>query len=233
MLKFNEEQIKKYARSAIGGTGYLAFRDVEMFASKNKTDLRYVLDLGCGSGRSTQFISNFCQKVNGCDIDSNALSNAVKNKAKNNSLFFENNPTEKIYKYGKYSSIFSILMFFHMSSKEEIKEELVKCHNSLEKFGNLIIINGSKNLYVHNYLTVKGIGGPPTNDGDLVRIKLLNIDCEVDDYYWSEICIVEIANEVGFDHLETYFPLGKREDQIKYLDEMKYPPYYYIALRKK
>ena len=66
-------------------------------------------------------------------------------------------------------------MFFHMSSKEEIKEELIKCYNSLQKLGNLVIINGTKNLYIRNYLTVESIGEPPEMDGDIAKIKLLSI----------------------------------------------------------
>lgn len=55
MLRFNEEQVTKYTQNIIGGTGFLAFRDIEQFAKKHETDLSYVLDLGCGSGRSTNF----------------------------------------------------------------------------------------------------------------------------------------------------------------------------------
>lgn len=232
MLKFNEDQIRKYKQSVIGGTGFLAFRDIEKLAKKYNTDLSYVLDLGCGSGRSTNYLGDFCKKVNGCDIDLNAIDNARKNSGKKKSVYFENIREQERYQYSKYTSIFSILMFFHMSSKEEIKVELIKCYNSLENFGNLVIINGTKNLYVRNYLTVKGIGEPPKTDGDLVKIKLLNIDCEIEDYYWSEVCIKEIAEEVGFEHLETYLPLGDKKDQINYIDEINHPPYYYIALEK-
>jgi hypothetical protein len=57
MLKFSEDQIRKYSQSGIEGTGFLAFCDIEKFAIRNKTNLSYVLDLGCGSGRSTDFIS--------------------------------------------------------------------------------------------------------------------------------------------------------------------------------
>ncbi|WP_115711841.1 class I SAM-dependent methyltransferase [Legionella sainthelensi] len=232
MIKFNEDQIGKYKKSVIGGTGYLAFRDIELFAKKYNTDLSYVLDLGCGSGRSTNYLSDFCKKINGCDIDLIAIDNARKNSHKKNSIYFENIREQELYQYSKYTSIFSILMFFHMSSKEEIKEELIKCYNSLQKLGNLVIINGTKNLYIRNYLTVESIGEPPEMDGDIAKIKLLSIDCEIEDYYWSEICIREIAEEVGFEHLETYLPLGDKKDQINYIDEMVYPPYYYIALRK-
>ena len=233
MLKFNSKQIRQYKQSVIGGTGFLAFRDIEQFAKNNNTDLSYVLDLGCGSGRSTNYLSNFCEKVNGCDIDIRALDNAIKSSINKSSIYFENLHEHEVYPHGKYTSIFSILMFFHMSSKEEIKFELTKCYNSLENFGRLIIINGTKNLYSRNYLTVKGIGDPPVLDGDFVKIKLLTIDCEIEDYYWSESCIMEIAKEVGFDHLETYMPLGNERDQLNYLDEIDHPPYYYIALRKK
>lgn len=78
-------------------------------------------------------------KVNGCDIDLNAIDNARINSNKN-SLYFENEREQELYQYSKYTSIFSILMFFHMSSKEEIKTELMKCYNSLENFEILVII---------------------------------------------------------------------------------------------
>jgi hypothetical protein len=39
MLLFNEEQVIKYTQNIIGGTGFLAFRDIEQFAKKHETDL--------------------------------------------------------------------------------------------------------------------------------------------------------------------------------------------------
>src|SRR5258708_4644761 len=172
MLNFSDDQIKKYGKSGITGTGFLAFRDIEQFARNYKTNLDYVLDLGCGSGRTTHFLSTFCKKINGCDIDKYALNNARKNSTKNDSIYFENIYEKNSYLHGSYTSIFSILMFFHLSSKEEIKTELIRCFNSLEDLGNLIIISGTKNLYICDYLTVKGIGKAPVSDGDLAKIKL-------------------------------------------------------------
>ncbi len=232
MLKFSDDQIKKYEKNSVTGTGFLAFRDIEKFAEKHDTNLDYVLDLGCGSGRSTNYLSAFCKKINGCDIDQNALNNARESSSKDNSLYFENTPERTFYLHGKYTAIFSILMFFHLSSKEEIRIELKKCFNSLESFGNIIIINGTQNLYTRNYLTIKGIGKTPTSDGDLVKIKLLTIDCEMNDYYWSAHCIIHIAEEIGFKHLGTHLPLGNEKDNLDYIDEYNFAPYYYIALRK-
>ncbi|HAT6979780.1 TPA: class I SAM-dependent methyltransferase [Legionella pneumophila] len=232
MIKFSNEQVRKYGQSIISGTGFLAFRDLEQFARNYNTNLDYALDLGCGSGRSTKFLSAFCKKINGCDIDKNALHNAKKSSAKDDSLYFENSFERNSFLYGKYTSIFSILMFFHLSTKDEIKAELVRCYNSLENLGNLIIVSGTKNLYMRNYLTVKGVGKAPVADGDIVNIKLLTIDCEITDYYWSENCIIDIAETVGFKHLGTHLPLGYKKDQIDYIDEVNFAPYYYLALRK-
>lgn len=229
MLKFNNEQTEKYKKSTIFGTGYLAFRDIEFFANKNKADLSSVLDLGCGSGRSSKFLRKFCDEVKGCDIDERALENA--RKTNEGSRFFLNS-NESFYLFGKYKTIFSILMFFHLSSENEIKSELLKCFNSLDEDGCLFIINGNKNLYSKNYTSIQGQGTPPNKDGDIAKIKLLNIDCEVEDYYWSPTFLIKIAQSVGFIHLETHMPLGDEKDPINYIDEIFHPPYYYIALRK-
>lgn len=232
MLRFNDDEIKKYEKSSITGTGFLAFRDIEKFAEKHDTNLDYVLDLGCGSGRSTNFLSTFCKKINGCDIDQNALNNARRSSLQDNSVYFENKSERTFYLYGKYTAIFSILMFFHLSSREEIKTELEKCFNSLENPGNIIIISGTKNLYTRDYLTVRGIGKAPTSDGDFAKIKLLAIDCEINDYYWSEHFIIHVAEEIGFKHLGTHLALGSKEDNLNYIDEYNFAPYYYLALRK-
>lgn len=229
MLKFNNEQTGKYKKSTITGTGSLAFRDLEFFARKNKADLSNVLDLGCGSGRSTNFLKKFCDEVNGCDINENALEHAKKSDP--GSRFFLNN-NETFYQFSKYKTIFSILMFFHLSSEKEIKSELLKCFNSLDEDGCLFIINGNKNLYTKNYASVQGQGIPPNQDGDLTKIKLLNIDCEVEDYYWSANFIITVAQSIGFIHLDTHMPLGVEGDPVDYKDETLHPPYYYIALKK-
>ena len=233
MLKFNKVQTLKYSQNSISGTGLLAFRDIEMFSKRNNADLSYVLDVGCGSGRSTNYLGSFCERINGCDIDIDALCNARKNSIKKDSLYFMASGKDNEHQNSKYKSIFSILMFFHISSKEEMGFELMKCHNSLDEKGSLIIINGTNNLYSKNYLTVKGIGDPPKNDGDIARINLLNLNCEITDYYWSASFVIEMAKLAGFNHIETHCPLANNKQSINYLDEIYYPPYYYIFLRKK
>lgn len=58
MLKFNEEQITKYKNSSIGGTGFLAFRDIELFAKRNNADLSY-----CHFQKTFSIANQSCREI--------------------------------------------------------------------------------------------------------------------------------------------------------------------------
>lgn len=229
-VEFSEEQVHKYKKSSISGTGYLAFRDLEKICESCNIDLTKVLDLGCGSGRSTDFLKKFCKEIYGCDISKDAL--ALMNKNHKDIQSFFNKPSSKIYENSPYTSIFSILMFFHFSSLQEIRAELKKCYSSLEMNGSLLIVNGTLNLYTKNYCSVKGIARLPEKSGDEAYIHLKAIDCEVKDFFWSEKTIIEEAKRCGFKHVKTHYPLGEKKDQQEYVDEYEYPPYNYLIFRK-
>jgi len=93
------------------------------------------LDLGCGSGRSTQHLKAFCNEVNGCDINDVALEEAKRSNPEN--TFFNNDNDACDYDHGKYSTIFSILMFFHFCSEESMKKELIRCY----RLSNIFSVN--------------------------------------------------------------------------------------------
>jgi predicted TPR repeat methyltransferase len=76
MVEFNEEQRKKYSLSKISGTGYLAYRDVQKFSLFHEVNFSKGLCLGCGIGRSTKFLSNFCNHVSGIDVSKEMLDMA-------------------------------------------------------------------------------------------------------------------------------------------------------------
>ncbi len=229
-IQFTGEQIKKYSSSEISGTGYLAYRDIIKFSLFNEVIFSKVLDLGCGAGRSTKFLSKFCDKVSGVDISEGMLN--IAEKALPDHKFYINNHKDETYPFSPYTVIYSILMFFHFSNIEDIRQELKKCFDSLINLGYLIIINGTRNLYTQNYLSVKGIGKPPENDGDACEVELKSIDCKVKDYFWNENTIIEGAKQSGFTFVASHYPLGKNEDTQEYKDELEFPPYYYLAFKK-
>ncbi len=230
---FTSEEIKKYCDRSIEkieGTSFLVYRDIHEVCNKNNVVLDKALDLGCGDGRSTKVIDSLSKETYATDISSEMIALAsAKNKNVN---FFLNKSNEKIYCHSSYTAIFSILMFFHFSSKVEMEKELRKCYFSLEKGGHLIVINGSKNIYVKNYSTIKGAGAHPIKDGDECHVYLKRCDLTVKDNYWSECFISQCAIDVGFKYKNLHYPIGKIEDMQCYIDEYNFPPYFYLVLEK-
>src|SRR3990167_1875894 len=117
-IEFTKEQVKKYSGSKIVGTGYLAYRDIKKFSLFHEVNFLNVLDLGCGAGRSTKFLSDFCDTVSGIDISTEMLD--IASSVLVGYKFYLNNHSEK-YPCSPYTAIFSILMFFHFSNENDIR----------------------------------------------------------------------------------------------------------------
>ena len=130
MIVFDAAQIEKYSHSDISGTGYLAFRDLQKFSQFHAVKTEYVLDLGCGCGRSTGFLKQFCTTVIGVDVSTEALAIAKKNYPDNN--FFLNDILQHNHGAVQFDAVFSIQMIFHLVSVDEVHREFSKVFNSLK-----------------------------------------------------------------------------------------------------
>lgn len=231
MIEFSDKQINGYLNNlAINGTGYLAYRDILPLCLINNIDLSNVLDLGCGNGRSTIYLNSFCRSVSGTDISKNLLDAA---KSKLNANFFINDLSAKKYGRSQYTAVFSILMFFHLTTLQEINRELMRCFRSLKKGGHLVVVSGTSNLYTRQYSTVKNCGTLPKKSGVIRKIYLSKIDTFVEDCYWSETDLINLAHECDFELRSLHYPVGKLEDKQDYLDEFVYPPYFYLIFQRK
>ncbi len=231
MEMFNEMQAQAYFSSRISGTGFLAFRDLKYFSKDlNRCCLENVLDLGCGSGRSTSFISKFCENVSGCDIDEKMIKQA--DVSDNIELFLT--ADSDLYYYGyPYTCIFSILMFFHLDSQVDLDSVIEKISFSLLTGGHFIAVIGNQNLYTRDYVTISGKGPTPTKTGDKGAVFLRNINCSVVDTFWKVEDIISVFESKGFQLMGIHTPTGNIcDDNMIYKDEFLHPPYTYICFRK-
>lgn len=230
MAIFNKDQQLKYSKSKITGTGYLVFRDTKKLIDLYSINTDKVLDFGCGFGRSTKYLSEISCNVVGMDICQNSV--ALAKKEIPSCQFYVGSIEDGAYKQGPYTAIFSFLTIFHFETKRSIARELQQSLDSLKPGGHLIIVGGTKNLFHRNYLTVKGLGPVPVNDGDTAKVKLTHIDCIIEDYYWSDLFVKNMSEKIGFTCCGIHYPLGRSLDKQEYLDELYYPPYYILILKK-
>lgn len=230
MKKFNKEQLNKFKDADISGTTVLAFRDLEKLSNLYGIDNSEALDFGCGCGRSTKFLSSFCSNISGTDVCQESLDIA-RNRLINVN-FFINDSECGAYGGSPYSAIYSIFVVCHFQSMDILRKELKKSFNSLKSGGGLIIVNGTKNLFCREYSTVKCISGKPNGHGARMKVLLKNSGCIVDDFFWDEYIVKEVSEQVGFVCSGIHYPTPSDDEHCNYKDELKYPPYYNICLKK-
>ncbi|MCP3967040.1 MAG: class I SAM-dependent methyltransferase [Lentisphaerae bacterium] len=203
----------------------IAFKDIDKIIKNNSVNLTRTLDLGCGFWRSTSYLQKFNPgQIFGSDIDEKSVDYCRKNNK--DCTFFLNTPDSLQYEYNPFSAIFSILMLFHLETADEVKKEMKKCFFSLANKGHLIIITRTKELYTANYTSSRGVKAP-INSGDRATMYLSDINLVVEDTYWSEQQLIDIATEVGFESYTLEYPLAEK------FDETILPPFLILTLLKR
>lgn len=228
MIVFDKAHYNKFQDSRVIGTGYLAYRDIPSLIKLHQISLDKILDLGCASGRSTVFLKKLTDTVYATDISQYAISLIKRNIT--HRAFINN--LEDCYDNSPYNSIFSFFTFLHLTTKDEIMNEYKRCFNSLERGGHLVIVNPNENLFNKKYESVECNNIKNYEDGMSFKIKLKNINCEIENCYWSYSTLVDFAFKAGFQLLSTHFPLGKSEDNQSYIEEYFYSPYSYLIFKK-
>ena len=68
----------------------------------------------------------------------------------------------------------------------------------------------------------------PENDnlvsGAKVKLQLYSLDFAFEDYYWSKQDYFEFLGNSNFNDLDVYYPLGTKEDGLKWRDELTVSP---------
>lgn len=229
MITFDNEHYLKFLDASLTGTGYLAYRDIKKIINLYEVEIDKILDLGCASGRSTTFLKTLSNNVYACDISDFAI-NLIKQHVTKNA--FVNDLHANQYIYSPYSAIFSFFTFFHLTNKEEVVTELLRCYCSLSSYGYLIIVVPCYNLFYRNYSSVECIEQKPEKDGDIVKLNLKKINSIVENCYWSYETLIQLATDQKFQLSGIHLPIGRKADEKEYIDEFHYAPYVYIVLRK-
>ena len=108
------------------GTGFLAFRDIQLILDKYITGVS-ALDFGCGAGRSTRIIKEHGLKVIGVDTSSEMIDQArnISNDIKY--ILIEKNCFKNV--GDQYDLIFVSFVLMELSSKQEITELIKNLSN--------------------------------------------------------------------------------------------------------
>ncbi|KTD02376.1 SAM dependent methyltransferase [Legionella geestiana] len=222
--------------SELGGTGYLAFRDLSKIISNHTTihpDNIMALDFGCGAGRSSNLLRLHGYKVKGVDIDINML-NEARSHAYNGIDFHLMEKGKIPFEDNKFDIVFNSFVLLDIGSKNELTHNISEMHRVCKKNGLIISVTNSEHLFSKKWLTINN-EFPENIDlksGDIAKIHLTDKDIILFDYYWSHTDYVDCINRAGCSNVSVYQPLGNDLDGYQWFDEKIYPPYSIFVVKK-
>ncbi len=233
---YNEKvRAEAYAKLEFPGTYYLAYRDIPEIVKKHSSG-KNALDFGCGAGRSSRFISNLGFNVTGLDI-SHEMIQIAKNIPSSCKFMRMENGDFSLLKNRKFDLITSIFTFDNIPGKYNRMNILKGLRKHLSDTGIFISLVSSSELYSNEWLSFTTKDFPENkhaSSGDVV--KIINLETEdlrpVDDIYTPHVSHVELFEESGFSVVETYKPIGKKDEPFEWKNEAALAPWTIFVLRK-
>ncbi|EKD74729.1 MAG: Methyltransferase [uncultured bacterium] len=226
------EKASLYSHHQIEGTLKIAYKALETLLTKYKIIGEKTLDFGCGSGRSTRYLKNKVVCVEGADINQDMLALAHEsdpfaryNKIENNHISARN---------AQFDFVFSSLVLFELSSLFEMQAVFKEIHRVMQFNGFFISIVVAEDFYQHDWVSIATDFPENKNpkSGDKVRIKIKEINLELNDYYWTREDYQKAAQMAGLSLIESVMPKADKQDGVFWLSEVDFSPYLVLVMKK-
>lgn len=209
---------------------YLAYRDIPNLIKKYVSG-KTVLDYGCGTGISTQFLINQGFAVTAIDISEEMLKQARDYCPLAEYYHVQDSSFSEISK--TYDLIFSSFVLCELG--KEISEYLNEARKLLGKEGVFIAITSSEHMYSKHWFCFDNQYEQNQNlkSGDKGKILASDTGIEFTDYYWTKQDYLNFFQQAGFDPIEVYYPLGKSNEPFSWKDETVYSPFLILISKLK
>jgi SAM-dependent methyltransferase len=227
----NEVRSASYARLEFPNTYHLAYRDLPQIIAQH-THGKRALDFGCGTGRSTRFLSNLGFETIGVDVSEAMIKLAVEKDPTGDYKLVEDGVYNTI--PGNFDLITSIFTFDNIPAKNRVKI-LSALGQKLNNTGILIMLDSNPELYTHewaSFSTAPFPGNKTAHTGDPVYTVMLDVDdrSPVEDYFYTLRDYFSMFHQANL-RLETYYaPLGKVDEPFEWKSELTIAPWIIYVL---
>lgn len=223
------------AHSKDSGTLLLAYREFgRLFHKYITSGGNKSLDYGTGTGRSRRYLEQVGFDTDAVDIDPYMLDEAKRIDADNAHRYFHIENGKIPQRNSRYDLVFSSLVVLEINSKDNLKEYLLEASRVLRFDGTLIVLTVNDDFYKHQWISVDTDypGNNQAQSGDKVKIRIKEIDLELEDYYWTKKDYIAVAEESGFSLLELVEPKGNINDEHEWISEVDHSPYSIFVFKK-
>ncbi|MGD1716180.1 class I SAM-dependent methyltransferase [Dapis sp. BLCC M172] len=225
------QQAERYALRELNNTDYLAFRTV---AEHRLLRDSFVLDLGCGAGRSSRFLKALGNHVVGADISPEMIAQARKADPKGDYHLLK--PSQPLpFVDGHFQVFFSSWMLLEIDNQTDLDLIVREMARIICPSGFGIVVTNTKEFYEGNWLSCL-VDFPenelPLHSGQQVKARLLPENIDVTDYFWSDKDYKMAFLQAGLRVKQEFRPLGNSSDPLHWKDEIRIAPYVIYQLEK-
>jgi predicted cupin superfamily sugar epimerase/SAM-dependent methyltransferase len=217
------------------GTISLAYREFGAIFDRYVTSGdNLALDFGSGVGHSRKYLESIGFNADGVDIDEAMVTKAKELDRKNESKYQLITVAVIPQRPSRYDLAFSSLVVLEMSTKEEIAQYFAEAYRVMKFDGTFVVLTVNDDFYKHQWTSIDTNypGNMEAKSGDRVRIKIKEINLELDDFYWTKADYREIATAAGFTIIEEVEPRAAKDERGQWVSECDHSPYFIFVMKK-
>lgn len=219
---------ESYAKLAVSGTYYLAFRDLPGMLSEHVAGLA-ALDFGCGAGRSTRFLKQLGFDVTGIDISSSMIAHARTADPDGDYRVIADGDLGG-FERGRFDLVLSAFAFDNIPDIGRRRALLAGLRRLLATRGRMVIVASAPELYRHEWASLSTRDFPENRaakSGDIVRIVIKDVGNArpVPDLLWSHQDYLDLFAASGLEVLAHHQPLGRDNEPYAWVAETSISPW--------
>lgn len=230
------QRAEAYAGLEFPGTYYLAYRDLPEIINKHVQGKK-ALDFGCGTGRSTRFLENLGFESVGADISKDMINMAHRLDHKGNYVIIDEGDLRR-FKDNIFDLVLSVFTFDNIPTTDSKVKCFREMNRVLKEDGRIVNLVSSPLIYLHQWASFSTKEFPENKNarnGDKVKIIMTDVEDQrpIEDVLWTDEGYREVYQRAGLLIENIYKPLGKADENIRWINETEISPWVIYVLRKK
>jgi ubiquinone/menaquinone biosynthesis C-methylase UbiE len=224
---------ERYALRGLLGTDLLAFRAVADRIGQLEFSGKSILDIGCGSGRSTRFLRDLGLAVTGVDVSAAMVAEAQRLDPPGHYVSYS--PGEGLpFTNESFDLFFSSWVILEQESRSSLIIFLSEAARILKPGGLGFVVTNTPQFYQHRWVSCEinfPENQPPLVSGQKVKARLMPEGVIVSDVFWSDNDYRNAISHAGLSLAAVNHPQAP-SSETGWLDETKVAPYVVYEIQK-
>jgi len=222
------QRAEAYATLEFPGTYYLAYRDLPAIIAEHVKG-RFVLDFGCGAGRSTVFLKKLGFDAVGIDISPSMIEVARKADPHGSYELVDDGDFSRFVP-GSFDCILCAFAFDNIPDNDKRVGLLRRLRELLNRDGRIILLGSTPEIYTHEWASFTTQDFPQNHtarSGGTVRIVMKDVADHrpVVDFVWFHEDYLRLFAAAGLHLIASHKPLGREDEPYRWQTELSIAPW--------